>query len=272
MLKKTSKFFAWTATGILGLLVAAFMIFPLPGHVPVLMYHFIGPAEVAGKNKNVVTRETFEKQMAFLKWAGYRVISLHDMEEIISGKRKARGREIAITFDDGHISFEQEAFPILEKYRFPVTLFVVSDQVERPSADRMGTDTLNRLLQNSWIDVESHTVTHRVLSDATDEEIKTELVESKKILERVLNRPIDYLAYPTGNIDGRAIKQAGKAGYHLAFITSFKKLKNLPEGPFAMPREKISRTSDNLLQFWVKVSGIYSAFKRQRHFVLHPRS
>ena len=197
---------------------------------------------------------------------------VEDMEKIMRGERKARGREIAVTFDDGHISFKNDAYPILQKYKFPVTLFVVSEQVESGALDRMNVSMIKDLLQNSWIDVESHTVTHRVLADATDAEIKTELVDSKNKLESLFERPVDYLSYPTGNIDERAPDQAKKAGYRLAFVTSYKKLKNMPEGPYTIPREKISRTSDNPLQFWVKLSGIYRSFKRLRHFTLHPQS
>lgn len=271
-MKKFLKLIRRTVLAAALIFIAAFLVLPLPGQVPVLMYHFIGPEEVAVKNKNVVTRESFEKQMAFLKWAGYRVISLKEVEEIVSGKRRGRGREIAITFDDGHISFKEDAFPVLKKYEFPVTLFVVSDQVVRPDADRISREDLLSLSKYPWVDIQSHTKTHRVLSEAADAEIHEELVDSKKVLEEFLSRPIDYLAYPTGNIDSRAMAQAKDAGYKLAFITSYKKLKNLAEGPYTMPREKISRTSDNPLQFWVKLSGIYRSFKRLRHFALHPRS
>lgn len=272
MLKKIFVFLSSTAILLAVILFSAFLILPLPGQVPVLMYHFIGSEQAALENKNIVTRATFEKQMSFLRWAGYRVISLSEMESGLKGLRKPRGREIAITFDDGHISFKNDAFPVLRKYKFPVTLFIVSDQVEHPDPDRMGESDLHELLRNSWIDVQGHTKTHRILSESTDEEIRTELNESKKRLEGLFGRPFDYLAYPTGNIDKRAVEEARKAGYHLAFITSYKKLKNLPEGPYTMPREKISRTSDNLFEFWFKISGIYSSFKRQRHFAMHPQS
>lgn len=271
-MKKITVFVSAAAALLLACFVSAFLILPLPGQIPVLMYHFLGSESVSVQSKNFVTRETFEKQMSFLKWAGYRVISLREMEMILKGQRKPLGREIAITFDDGHISFKEEAFPILQKYKFPVTLFIVSDQALHPDSDRMGEAVLRKLIENPWVDVQSHTKTHRILSEATDEQIKEELVESKKNLESLFRRPIDYLAYPTGNIDERAAIEAEKAGYHLAFITSYKKLKNLSEGPYTMHREKISRTSDNLFEFWVKISGIYRAFKRQRHFALQPQS
>ncbi len=272
MIKRISIILSAAAAVVMACFLAAFFILPLPGQVPVLMYHFIGSEQAAAENKNVVTVKTLEKQMSFLKWAGYRVISLGELESTLKGLRKPKGREIAITFDDGHISFKEDAFPVLKKYKFPVTLFIVSDQVSYPDPDRMSQTVVLDLLGNSWVDVQSHTKTHRVLSEAADAQIKEELVESKKTLEGLFNRPVDYLAYPTGNIDQRSVDQAQEAGYHLAFITSYKKLKGLAEGPYTMHREKISRTSDNLFEFWFKISGIYRAFKYQRHRALYPQS
>lgn len=247
------------------ILATAFFILPLPGNIPVLMYHFIGSSEAAAENKNVVTRAMLEKQLAFLKWGGYRIISVKEMEQIVKGRQKPRGREVVITFDDGDISFQKEALDLFNRHQFPVTLFLVSDQVENPGIYRMSAETLRGFSRYPWIDLQGHTKTHRVLSEATDEEIEQELVDSKKRLEDLLNRPIDYLAYPTGTIDQRAPLAAEKAGYKMAFVTSYKKIRGMVEGPYTIPREKISRTSENWFQFWVRVSGIYRTFKQLRH-------
>lgn len=262
----------WILTFVLILAIAsaAFSFFPRPGDIPVLMYHFIGTAEMAAENKNYVSRETFEKQMAFLHWGGYRVISLADYEAIRNGGRKPKGREVVLTFDDGHVSFLTDALPVLNKYRFPVTLFAVSSQVKEGGADRISESMMRSLLRNDFIDIESHTKTHPPLATLSDEKIREELVDSKKELETVFGRPVPYLAYPLGNIDKRVVREAEKAGYRLAFTTSYKKLNDLPEGPFTIQREKVSQSSDNLFYFWFKLSGIYTAFKRYRHHRYHP--
>ena len=77
-------------------------------------------------------------------------------------------------------------------------------------------------------------------------------------------RPPKFLAYPSGDIDERVISIAQEVGYRQAFTTSYKKLGNLPEGDYSISRVKITRTSDLLLAYWVKVSGIYQIFKRER--------
>ena len=244
---------------------AAFVSFPLPGHIPVLMYHFIGTGEDALREKNFVSRDSFAQQMAFLHLFGYRVISMDDYDAIKTGKRKPRGRELLITFDDGNYTFEKEAFPILARYRFPVTLFVVSESVKRQLHGSMPADTLKRLLATGWIAASSHSKTHPFLSSMTEEQMKKELEESKKDLEEMLGVPIRYFAYPSGDLDERVIGFVQKAGYRLAFTTSHKQLKKIREGPYALTRIKITRSSDNPLIFWFMVSGIYHGAKGVLH-------
>ncbi len=243
----------------------AFAVLPLPGTVPVLMYHFIDTPERARDEKNVVSRGSFAFQMAFLRFFGYHVISIDEYYEIKTGQRKPRGRELVVTFDDGNVTFETNAYPILTKYLFPVTLFVVSESVRQEVNGSMSASTLKKMLGTGWITVGSHSKTHPSLSTMTNEQIEEELAGSKQDLEEMLGIPIRYLSYPNGDLDERVVKIAEKAGYRLAFTTAYKKLKGLPEGPFTLGRIKISRTSDNPFVFWSKISGIYHVFKRERY-------
>ncbi len=256
-----AKFFIFIAL-VFGL---AAVFFPLPGDVPVLMYHFIGAKKDADDSKNFVTVKSFSRQMAFLKWMRYRVISLDDFYALKSGQRKPLGREILITFDDGNESFETKAFPVLKNYQFPVTLFLVSESVKRGTNGSMTAKIIISLLSNPWIAIGSHTKTHPFLTEMDEAQIKDELEGSKKDLELIFERKVDYLAYPSGDFDKRAASIAEQAGYRLAFTTSQKKLKGLKEGPFALTREKVSRSSDNLFIFWFETSGIYQFLKKSQY-------
>jgi peptidoglycan/xylan/chitin deacetylase (PgdA/CDA1 family) len=66
--------------------------------------------------------------MQFLR-GHYRVVSL---EEVCRGLRDPQVSEpgVAITFDDGYRSAYTDAFPILQKYRLPATIYVTFDCVE----------------------------------------------------------------------------------------------------------------------------------------------
>ena len=265
MLRRIGLFFV--SLGLIFLLLFGISVafLPLPGTVPVLMYHFIGTAQQAEESKNFVTRQSFAEQMAFLKRLGYRVISMDDLYEIQTGKRKERGKEIVITFDDGNTTFATEAFPILKPYRFPATLFVVSESVKREINGSMSAETLKELFRSGLILIGSHSQTHPLLPQLADEQLKNEIDGSKADLQAMLSIPVYYFAYPSGDLDPRVVEAVEKSGYRLAFTTSHKKLNDIPENPYALTRVKISRSSDNLLIFWFKVSGIYQFLKSKKH-------
>lgn len=249
----------------------AFLMLPLPGSIPVLMYHFIDTPERAAVEKNVVSRASFEKQMRFLSSFGYRVITLDEYDEIRRGLRKPKGKEIVITFDDANYTFADQAFPILAQYGFPVTVFAVSDNVKNHLHGSMTEETLSELLKSGHVFLGSHSKSHPLLPRLSEEEIRQELQGSKQELEDMLGVKIQDLAYPSGDIDPRVLDIAKASGYRMAFTTSYKKLNGLPESEYAITRVKITRTSDLLLAYWLKLSGIYQIFKRESQDQSQPK-
>jgi peptidoglycan/xylan/chitin deacetylase (PgdA/CDA1 family) len=244
-----------------------FWIFPLPGHIPVLMYHFTGTEQDAAIEKNYVSQQNLEHQMAMLKKFGFRVISVKEYEAIRAGRQKPRGREAVITFDDGHFSFESLALPVFKKYRYPVTLFLISDWLKRGTKETgsMTPELIKELdAENPWIDLGSHTLTHPVLPELSEEAMRKEVIQSKKNLEAEFGIPMDYFAYPIGAFDERTIQAVKDAGYRLAFTTGPNKLNGGSETDYSLTRIKMSAESDNPFVFWFKLSGLYHFFKIER--------
>ena len=92
----------------------------------ILCYHGIGES---GNPLGVApTRQLFQAQMRFLR-ENYRVVSLDEVcRELRSGVKSEPG--VALTFDDGYRSSYTVAFPILQRYRLPATIFVTTESVE----------------------------------------------------------------------------------------------------------------------------------------------
>jgi peptidoglycan/xylan/chitin deacetylase (PgdA/CDA1 family) len=92
----------------------------------ILCYHGIGES---GNPLGVApTGELFETQMRFLR-ENYRVVSLDEAcRELRSGGKSEPG--VVITFDDGYRSAYTVAFPILQKYRLPATVYLTLESVE----------------------------------------------------------------------------------------------------------------------------------------------
>ncbi len=99
-----------------------------------------------------------------------------------------------------------------------------TDAEERRIADEvlMTWDQI-RELRKAGMDVESHTCTHRVLKTLPLDEVKKELVDSRKVLEEQLGEAIHSVAYPVTLDDEKRTQILGavrEAGYDLGFSTS----------------------------------------------------
>lgn len=265
MIKKSFRRAGLCLFGFAVIFGTAFAVLPLPGDVPVLMYHFAGTEEDARESKNYVSEKSFARQMAFLKIFGYRIISLDDYYAIRSGKRAGRGREILLTFDDGDLAFEKKFYPVLRQYGFPAAIFVVSESMKRNLPGSMSAETVKGLLEQGLVSVGSHSSTHPFLSKMTEDQIRPELLSSREDLEEMLGVPVQDFAYPYGDYDQRVAQIVEESGYRLAFTTSHKKLTGARPGNYDITRTKITRSSDHFLIFWVKISGLYGFFKGVRH-------
>ncbi len=63
----------------------------------------------------------------------------------------------------------------------------------------------------------AHTLNHPDVTKISSEELRTELVEAKKIIEQKMGRSVDSFAYPYGFYDDSSAAEVEKAGYKVAF-------------------------------------------------------
>jgi peptidoglycan/xylan/chitin deacetylase (PgdA/CDA1 family) len=192
-----------------------------PG-VPILLYHRFGPVVADGMT---VTTTLFESHLKFLRETGYAVISLKELMGMVLGKGIPAGsRYVVLAADDAHRSVYTEAFPLLKKYRMPMTIFAYPSAVSNaPYA--MTWDQLRELKASGLCDVQSHTFWHpnfkkerEKLPPAEFEKlVHLQLAKSKQRLEKELGEKVDLLAWPFGLFDPWLMDQAAKAGYAAAF-------------------------------------------------------
>src|SRR4030042_6933398 len=96
--------------------------------LPILMYHSVKPSVPAG-NRLIVSADTFERQMDFLKKPRNNVLNLEDAASFIENRKKLPSKSIVLTFDDGYKDNYTYAFPILKKYNLPATIFLILSEV-----------------------------------------------------------------------------------------------------------------------------------------------
>lgn len=266
-MKLAKRFLISAISLVLIFFLSAFIFFPLPGYIPVLMYHYIYPQselDPTASSLNVST-EAFERQMRFLKTFGYQVISIDEYYEIKTGKRKHRGKEVLITFDDGHRSYTERASPILERYQLKSTNFLIWRHLIKDMEDYIHLNEAKELSGHPLVALESHTITHPNLTEVSLSRAKDEITQSKDYLEKALKKEIKYFCYPGGSFNPDLMQLVQEAGYRLAFRTSLKFYRPYPETLYSVTRIKISHKY-NLFVFWLFISGLDFYAKKIDHF------
>jgi peptidoglycan/xylan/chitin deacetylase (PgdA/CDA1 family) len=184
-----------------------------PIGIPVLYYHSI---ERETGNELRVPPEEFDSHLKFLSQAGYQSITLHELHQYFYDGLKLPQKPFVLTFDDGYIDNYTNAFQIAEKYGFTGTVFMVTDWID--GTGYLSKEQLREMSKQGW-QIEAHTVSHPKLNEITKEQLKSELLESKRVLEEILSYPVTYLAYPYGIYTEQIIQEAKEAGYLMGFTT-----------------------------------------------------
>lgn len=225
---------------------------------PILLYHQVESTSVANASDDGgygVSPDEFEAQMRFLAERGYHCVSCRELERTsFVGDQAQTARRIALTFDDGYRSFAENAYPVLLRYGFTATVFVVtgllgatSDWERSPKRPLLAPGEIRELAVDG-IEFGSHTHTHRNLTVLTSEEALYELRRSREVLGHIVGGEVTRVAYPFGAADERIRALAAEAGYTVGFSVSpsgpiLKRVKRgmglLPFDPFDIQRREV---------------------------------
>ncbi len=188
----------------------------LPG---ILAYHAV--ARVADDpNRICVSPQRFEAQMRYLKRRGLRGVSVQELLRA-AGTERAR-RLVGLTFDDGYENFLTNAVPVLERFGFSATVFLVGGMLgaentwdERPRMKLLGAEGIRETAERG-MEIGSHGMSHTRLAGLPIARLEEEVVESRRVLGEVLDEAVEGFCYPYGSVDAAASRVARRAGYSYA--------------------------------------------------------
>lgn len=100
----------------------------------------------------------------------------------------------------------RELLDLFDEYGVRVTFFVVSDLAEQHP------ETIREIAARGH-EIASHTRTHQSLIDLDDDDLRSEIGESKSDLEAVIDEPVRGFRAPTCRIDDRAYRVLLENGY-----------------------------------------------------------
>ena len=190
------------------------VIKPYGESIPVLEYHSITYEK---GNPICIPIKKFKEQMKYLKDNGYYTLSLTNLYGYLMNNTPIPKKSVVLTFDDGYENNYTAMFPVLKKYNFRATIFVITGNVDKYRKFLKSKQLYE--MDSSNIDIESHTVNHDNLALLSkNKQLKT-VINSKKYLEKTLDKQIYFFAYPFGGYNKSAIESLKEAHYKMAFTT-----------------------------------------------------
>ncbi len=197
--------------------------------VPVLAYHQVAPYRGPSPDRPglVVHRTSFHRQLLLLRILGYRTITLDQLIKALEGGPALPRRAVALTFDDGYRGTYEWAFPLLLRYGFIATFFLIAEDfaIERNAMSKRAYSVLDspqvREMISAGMQIGSHSVSHPRLCDLTPAQGYAEIVDSKALLECAFGQSIDAFCYPYGQYHARLVSLVEAAGYSCAVTTQF---------------------------------------------------
>ena len=196
--------------------------------IPILEYHRISDYIDKNDVHSVYTNE-FLWQMDYLSKNNYKIISLSDLHLLLEKGNKITENVVVITFDDGHKDNYFYAAPILRKYKYKATMFLVTDYIGKLGWLNENGDLVDEFKDGyqrwsilNWNDIdllqdcfwfEAHCKSHKKLTIISNDELMQELTEPINVLFDNLKISTSFYCYPYGLYTNEIVNKTKIAGY-----------------------------------------------------------
>jgi len=216
-------------------------------NIPILMYHSIEsmPKSTVMRSLHVPPRK-FKFQMWMLKVLGYKALSLSKLKPYLDGEK--HGKVVGITFDDGYQNNLINAAPILIKYNFSATCYIVSKNIGSSNTWDLDKGITQRPLMSKneiikWLslgmDIGGHTSTHIDLTSVSLKKAQSEIKDCKDSLENLFNVEVNDFCYPFGLFNKLICNMTKDSGY-LSATTMIRGRVGTKSDRYILPRVPIN--------------------------------
>ncbi|TAE29645.1 MAG: polysaccharide deacetylase family protein [Cytophagales bacterium] len=196
--------------------------------VPVLCYHQIRDwksTDSKSAKDYIVPLATFEGHMKMLSDSGYHTISPDQLHAYLTTGAKLPEKPVMLTFDDGDLTQYTNALPIMDKYGFKASFYIMTVAIGRRGKQHYMDKTQLKDLSDKGHVIAAHTWDHQnVKKLVTPEDWKTQLEEPKAKLEEITGKPVRHFAYPFGLWKEESLPEVAKRGYATAYQLAEKKM------------------------------------------------
>lgn len=182
-------------------------------HAAILMYHRFGEDRIPSTN---IRLEQFEAHLAELTSGAYRVLPLAEIVRKMRAGEPLPDRAVALTADDAYLSIFTEGWPRIRRAGLPFTVFVATEPVDSRVKGYMTWDHL-RQMRREGVDIGAHGHTHFSLATMPPDRMQADIAKGLARLEAELGYRPPLFAYPYGEWNAEALREAEARGFQAAF-------------------------------------------------------
>ena len=187
-----------------------------------------------------VSPDRLDRQLTWLRRHRFTCVGV---AALLRAPAAGRRRLVGLTFDDGYADFLHGALPVLREHGCTATVFVLPGRLGGSNAwDPLGprkpllSEDEIRAVADAGMEIGSHGLHHRDLTELSDAELRAETHRSRDLLGDITGTVPDGFCYPYGTVGQRELASVRDAGYGYACALTPGPLL----GPLALSRTHIS--------------------------------
>jgi len=204
------------------------------------MYHYISepPADAGAVRRDLsVSPANFEAQLAWLRSQGYESITLTDLVYHLTLGWPLPEKPVIFTFDDGYRDNYTNAFPLLKRYGYVGTFFLITRAIDYSDPVYLSWDMV-REMDRAGMDFQPHGYRHRDLHGMDTDFLVYEIVGSQEAIEARTGKAANFFSYPSGSYDDQTVAVLKSAHFWGAVITE-QGASHTTDGRFELNRVRI---------------------------------
>jgi peptidoglycan/xylan/chitin deacetylase (PgdA/CDA1 family) len=213
------------------------------------MYHHIEeppPGANVYRRDLSVTPDSFQAQLRYLQQEGYESITLNDLTLHLTMGKPLPKKPVILTFDDGYADAHTHAFPLLQRFGFVGTFFLVSAPIDAQNPDFLSWDQVKEM-HAAGMKLEPHSYDHPDMRNRGFDFVVFQILAPKEAIEARTGETCRFFAYPSGRYDQFVIDVLRSADYWGAVLTE-QGATHTGDGLFTLKRVRV-HGGDDLDQF-----------------------
>ncbi len=204
----------------------------------ICMYHYVYDKDNPPKDKlnsNFIEVHALEEELQYLTENNYYFPTWEEVEKFVSGDYLLPEKSVVLTFDDGAYSFLNLGVPLFEKYKVPVTSFLIGNIDGEKKVKKYASEYMTFQSHSYNMHRGGGNIGHGGIFPVMDHD--EAVADLQKSIEVGGNG--DAFAYPYGDYNDSCVQAVKDAGFKCAVTTEYGRAKP-GDNPLLLPRVRMS--------------------------------